>query len=181
MSNTSLLRQQLLQSLQRTMPAMVAHVSVEAPPTAKETQRARTQAATKVYARNRALDTDLQGPVAPGSVAKSGFMPMSAIVREMTSHEIPTKRRAKPKKLTRHTPSWFNAAALKGVPGASRNGINILAMQDAAETGTQVIDDTLKGAAALRERLTRSAQNCDTTKGNYILSITEKIGDTYDA
>jgi hypothetical protein len=89
----------------------------------------------------------------------------------MRRREVPTKRQGKKTKLTRNTSLSFNAAALTGVPGGSRNGTNLPAMMWADSTGTQVVDDIESNdeAASLMRRLSKSSRNCDTTKSNYIV------------
>lgn len=91
----------------------------------------------------------------------------------MVRREVPTKKQGKKTKMTRSTPSSFNAAALKGVPGASRTGRpNMPAMMWSEDTGTLVVDDltlTNHEARTLMARLSRSSKNCDTTRSNYIV------------
>jgi hypothetical protein len=80
--------------------------------------------------------------------------------KEMVSHEVPTKRHNKnvvSRKLTKNTRSSFNAEALRGVPGASQYG-GFLQQIHAEETGTRV------ATPEQLQRLTRSPQNCYTTK-----------------
>jgi hypothetical protein len=97
------------------------------------------------------------------------------IEAEMREHFIPSKRRTKKKgKMTKGTSSWFNAVALKGVPGTSNSrSYAAIAQMYEEETGCLVIDDAAdsnnEAALDLHRRLARSARNCDTTKGNYIV------------
>jgi hypothetical protein len=96
------------------------------------------------------------------------------IEREM-QHErfVPTKRQSKRRgKMTKGTRSWFNAVALKGVPGASSSKAYAAIAQMYEEgTGCLVIDDMSTHGEALRKRLEHSAKHCNTTKGNYIVTI----------
>lgn len=95
------------------------------------------------------------------------------IQSEMMSHFIPSKKRTKKKgKVTKGTSAWFNAMALKGVPGSSNNkSYAAIAQMYEDETGCLVVDEMSSNteALALLRRLSNSAQNCDTTKENYIV------------
>lgn len=92
---------------------------------------------------------------------------------EMMSHFIPSKRRTKKKgKITKGTSAWFNAMALKGVPGSSNNrSYAAIAQMYEDETGCLVVDEMTGNTEALNllRRLEHSARNCDTTKENYIV------------
>jgi primosomal protein N' len=94
------------------------------------------------------------------------------IENEMRSHAIPTKRYSKGRvaKLTQGTSASFNRVALKGVPGSSQSkAYAAVAMIYDDKTGCLIIDDEHEDAIALYRRLERSAQNCDTTRPNYIV------------
>lgn len=118
--------------------------------------------------------TNINLPVDVDYVPSDKPLNTRGIQSEMMSHFIPSKRKTKKSgKVTKGTSAWFNAMALKGVPGSSNNkSYAAIAQMYEDETGCLVVDD-LSGsnteAMALLRRLEHSARNCDTTKENYIV------------
>jgi hypothetical protein len=167
------LRDNILASLRKSQPDLASTIAQEAPPVNNRAKQAQQSLLRRSHYADQTDHLVRQRVLLPG-VDESDTSRVTGsyqIIREMQSHTIPTKKFGKKKKLTRQTSLSFNALALKGVPGSSRNGFNTLAAIDAEHTGTHVVDTDLDNTAAqsLLERLQRSPKNCDTTKGNYIV------------
>lgn len=166
----------VLQSLAQSNPDLAARAA-EAVRTMPRTQKSDTSAPVVPRQRTSEYRAGVKenhhrfDQIEPDSTTRR--MSQREIEREMQyERAVPTKRSTKKRgKMTKGTQSWFNAVALKGVPGASNaKGYAAIAQMYEEGTGCLVIDDLSDNASALRRRLENSAKHCDTTKGNYILS-----------